>query len=326
MSALNSLLDPAILFFAFGLLAGVLHSNLAIPEQISKFLSLYLLMALGLKGGFTLAKTGLTADVLIVLGLATLLALALPVLAYFVLKRKLNPFDAAAIAATYGSVSAVTFIAGTQFLEANNISFSGHMVVAMVLMESPALIMAVALANWVRRHKVPEPGVPAPTLSVGHLLKEAITDGAHLLLIGSLIIGFLTGERGHAVMEPFSGSIFKGMLALFLLEMGLTVARQLGDVRKLGSFVLIFGLSMPLVGAASAIGLAYLGGLSIGDATLLAILAASASYIVVPAAIRYAIPEAKPGLYGGLALGLTFPFNLLIGIPLYHHLVKQFWG
>jgi hypothetical protein len=324
LNALAALLDPAILFFAFGLFAGAMKSNLSIPEPIVKFLSLYLLMALGLKGGFALAKAGLDLGMLVTLLLATVLALGLPVLAYMVLKRRLNAFDAAAVAATYGSVSAVTFIAATQFLDRTGVAYSGHMVVAMVLMESPALIMAVALANWVRRH---DPFKPAtnPALRAGHLLHEAFTDGAHLLLLGGIVIGMVTGEAGKAMMAPFSSDLFKGMLAFFLLDMGLTVSRQFGAVRRMGIFLLGFGIVMPLLGAGLALGMARLIGLPLGDAVLLATLAASASYIVVPAALRSAIPEANQALYGGLALGVTFPFNLLVGIGLYQAVAKTMY-
>lgn len=323
MSGFNNLLDPAILFFVFGLVAGALRSNLQIPEPIVKFLSLYLLMALGLKGGFALAKTGFEPTMLITIGLATLLALGLPLLAYALLRRKLNAFDAAAVAATYGSVSAVTFIAATQFLDKLGVAYSGHMVVAMVLMESPALIMAVALANWVRTHNRNDKAGTATT--AGGLLREAFTDGAHLLLLGGIVIGVLTGEAGKTVMAPFSSELFKGMLAFFLLDMGLTVSRQFGDLRRMGAYLLGLGFVMPLLGATLALALAKLAGLSQGDATLLATLAASASYIVVPAALRTAIPEANRALYGGLALGVTFPFNLLLGIALYQNVVSRLW-
>lgn len=324
MSALQNLLDPAILFFVFGIIAGALRSNLEIPPAIAKFLSLYLLMSVGLKGGFALAKSGLGPDVLIALGAALFLALLIPAIGYVLLARVVSRYDAAAIAATYGSVSAVTFIAATQFLARNDIDFGGHMAVALTLMETPAIIMAVALAAHVRRVEG-HVSTTSHTHSPGGLLREALTDGNQMLLLGSLAIGVLTGESGKAVMEPFSGNLFKGMLALFLMDMGLTVARNLGGLRGTSPLLIAYGLLGPLVHAALAIGLAALLGLPAGDAILLAVLAASASYIVVPAVVREAIPEARPGLYFGMALGLTFPFNILVGIPLYTAVVRGVW-
>lgn len=325
MNALQNLLDPAILFFVFGILAGALRSNLAVPPQIAKFLSLYLLMSVGLKGGFALSHSGLGASVLIALGAALLLALMVPAIGYLLLSRVVSRYDAAAIAATYGSVSAVTFIAATQYLARNEIEVGGHMAVALVLMETPAIIMAVALAAHVRRME----GEASPAAQVHGpfaLLREALTDGNQLLLLGSLAIGALTGDAGKAVMEPFAGNLFKGMLALFLLDMGLTVARNLNGLRGTSPLLIAYGLLAPPAHAALAIGLAALLGMPAGDASLLAVLAASASYIVVPAVVKEAIPEARPGLYFGMALGLTFPFNILIGIPLYAGIVERIWA
>ncbi|WP_428510745.1 sodium-dependent bicarbonate transport family permease [Roseateles sp.] len=314
---MQSFLDPAILFFVFGLFAGAIKSNLEIPPQISRFLSLYLLMALGLKGGFALAKSGLTAEVSISLGLALLLAVLVPAMGYLLLRRWLSGFDAAAIAATYGSVSAVTFITAVQHLDSQGIDFGGHMAAAMALMESPAIIMAVLLANLVRRK---QQGGSASTASPGPLSKvmhEALTDGAQLLLIGAMLVGLMTGAAGEAAMKPFAGDLFKGMLAFFLLDMGLLAARHMGGLRQQPPLLIVYALGAPLVHAGIALGLSVLCGLSAGNASLLMVLAASASYIAVPAVLRHAIPEANPGLYFGMSLGLTFPFNILLGIPLY---------
>jgi hypothetical protein len=328
MNALNNLLDPSILFFVFGVTAGLLRSNLEIPPQIARFLSLYLLMSVGLKGGFSLAKAGLGPEVLGSLLAATLLSLAVPALGYGLLRRWLSRFDAAAVAATYGSVSATTFITATQYLGTQGIPFGGHMAVALVLMESPAILMAMALAARARRLEagVAQAGEnPAAAPSLGHVVREAFTDGANLLLLGSLLIGFATGERGKAMMEPFSGDLFKGMLALFLLDLGLLVARQLPGLKQVHPALLAYGIVGPLVHGLLAMGLAALLGLPKGDAILLVVLAASASYIVVPAVLRHAIPEAQPGLYLGLSLAVTFVFNILLGIPLYTEVVGRFW-
>jgi hypothetical protein len=327
---MSSFTDPAILFFLFGLLAGLFKSNLEIPPPISRFLSLYLLMALGLKGGFALAKTGFSDDVLVSLGCAVLLAILIPMIAYQVLRRFVSPFDAAAVAATYGSVSAVTFITATQILDSLQIEFGGHMAAAMALMESPAIIIAIVFANRLRQGGVASPVNPAALppkksnqMSIGKLLHESFTDGAQLLLLGSLLIGIISGEAGQAVMRPFSVDLFKGLLAFFLLDMGLLAAKNVPALLRQSPLLFAFGILAPLFHASLALGLAQLCGLSVGDTILLMVLASSASYIAVPAVIRYAIPEANPTLYVGLSLGLTFPLNLLFGIPLYVQIANR---
>lgn len=330
MNPLQNLLDPAILFFVFGVVAGLLRSNLEIPPQIARFLSLYLLMSVGLKGGFSLAHSGLGADVLASLGAALLLALAVPLLGYWVLRRWLSRFDASAVAATYGSVSATTFIAASQYLTQLQVPYGGHMAVALVLMESPAILVAMALTAWARRQEAaarPQAAGAAPaSTSPWHVVREAFTDGANLLLLGSLVIGWVTGDQGKLVMEPFSGALFKGMLALFLLDLGLLVARKLPGLKQVHPALIGYGIVGPLVHAAMAVGLAALLGLSAGDTILLVVLAASSSYIVVPAVLRHAVPEAQPGLYLGLSLGVTFVFNILVGIPLYTSVVQLLWA
>ena len=335
---MQTLVDPAILFFVFGVLAGLVKSNLEIPPAISRFLSLYLLMALGLKGGFALAQSGLTREVVTGLSLAITLALLIPALSYLVLSRFLSGFDAAAVAATYGSVSAVTFITAIGHLENQNIAFGGHMAAAMALMESPAIIMAVLMASALRRQQtagvqlgssgsgVLIGGSGTPGFSLGKVLHESFTDGAQLLLLGAMAVGLLTGETGKAAMQPFSGDLFKGMLAFFLLDMGLLAARNLPGLKGQSPWLLAYGLLAPLVHASLALGLSLLAGLPQGDATLLMVLAASASYIAVPAVVRYAIPEANPSLYFGLSLGLTFPLNILLGIPLYTEVARWAWA
>lgn len=330
-----NLLDPAILFFVFGVLAGTVKSNLEIPPQISRFLSLYLLMALGLKGGFSLAQSGLTHEVATTLGLAVLLAIVIPAISYQLLKRRLGGFDAAAIAATYGSVSAVTFIATVQYLENQGTAFGGHMAAAMALMESPAIIMAVLFANSLRQQTaVSASGGGALALRanagspvrLGKILYESFTDGAQLLLLGAMVIGVVTGEAGQAVMAPFSTDLFKGMLAFFLLDMGLMAARNLGELKGKPLWLLAYAVLAPLAHAGLALGLAAVAGVGAGNGALLMVLAASASYIAVPAVLRHAIPEAQPALYFGMSLGITFPFNIVVGIPLYGALAQRVLG
>lgn len=332
-SLLANFIDPAILFFFFGVFAAGIRSNLEIPGSIAKFFSLYLLVAIGFKGGVALAGSGLDAAALAGIGAAMFMALLVPAYSFLILRRRAEPFDAAAIAATYGSISAVTFIAAQQFLTRNDVDFGGHMTVAMVLMESPAIIMAVLLASYVRSSTAlklsPSVGAAAVTprpVSLKAVLHEAFTDGAHLLLIGSLLIGYLTGEAGKEMMAPFTADIFKGILAFFLLEMGLLVARQLREARGMPPFLIGFALVMPSVNAVIAIILASLLGMGAGDALLLAVLSASGSYIVVPAICRYAIPEASPGRYFTMSLGFTFPFNIIVGIPLYYFVIQALWS
>jgi len=313
---MHNLLDPAILFFIFGVLAGAVKSNLEIPQPISRFLALYLLMALGLKGGFALAHSGFTAQVANSLGCAVLLAVVVPLLGYCLLRQVLSGFDAAAVAATYGSVSAVTFVTAVQTLENQQVAFGGYMSAAMALMESPAIIVAIVFANALRSSP------RGAGVSLGKILHESFTDGAQLLLLGAMLIGFLSGDAGKAAMQPFSGDLFKGMLAFFLLDMGLLTARSLPQVRGKSPWLLAYAVLGPLAHASLALGLCALLDIPAGDAILLMVLAASASYIAVPAVMRYAIPEANPSLYFGLSLGITFPLNILFGIPLYAYVAR----
>ena len=350
---MQSLLDPAILFFALGVFAGLVRSNLEMPAAISKFLSIYLLMALGLKGGFALAASGFTSNVATSLGLAVLLAIVVPLVGYALLRRVLSGFNAAAVAATYGSVSAVTFVTATQYLESQHIAYGGHMAAAMALLEAPAIILAGVLANALRKNPpagaLPTAAPPVvamtgggaatlgghgpgsvsgkggPHLSVGKILHESFTDGTQLLLLGAMLIGLLTGDAGKAAMQPFSGDLFKGMLCLFLLDMGLSTARNLPAVRQQSPWLLAYAVLGPITHATLALGLAWLVAVPAGDAVLLMVLAASASYIAVPAVVRYAIPEADPSLYVSLSLGLTFPLNIMLGIPLYTQVVQSLW-
>jgi len=315
---MSNFLDPAILFFIFGAFAGAVKSNLEIPQPIARFLSLYLLMALGLKGGFALHKSGFTLEIGLALGLAIFLALIIPVMGYVVLKTKLNNFDSAAIAATYGSVSAVTFITATQSLEQYGIVFGGHMAAAMALMESPAIILAILLANKARasstdKHK---------SMGMAKILHESFTDGAQLLLLGSMLVGLISGDSGQKIMAPFSIDLFKGMLAFFLLDMGLMAAKNFEGLKGKPAITLLYATGAPLVHAFIALGLCRLLGLPLGDTVLLMVLAASASYIAVPAVLRHALPEVNPALYMGMSLGITFPFNIILGIPLYLYVAK----
>jgi hypothetical protein len=292
-------------------------------------------MALGLKGGFALAHSGFTREVATSLGSAIALAVVIPLLGYAVLRRYLSGFDAAAVAATYGSVSAVTFVTAVQYLDNNSIAFGGHMAAAMALMESPAIILAVFFANSHRQQQAARSNLQiqngvavlavsssGPSHSFKKILHESFTDGAQLLLLGAMLVGVITGETGKAAMQPFSGDLFKGMLAFFLLDMGLMAARNLGGLKGRPWITLAYAFVAPFAHAVMALTLCKFFAISLGDTVLLMVLAASASYIAVPAVLRHALPEVNPGLYMGMSLGITFPLNIVIGIPVYTALAR----
>jgi hypothetical protein len=276
-------------------------------------------MALGLKGGFALHKSGFTVEIGLALGLAIFLAVIIPLLGYSLLRTKLNNYDAAAIAATYGSVSAVTFITATQSLDQAGIAFGGHMAAAMALMESPAIILAILLANKARASSTNS----AQPVGIAKILHESFTDGAQLLLLGSMVVGLVSGDAGQKIMAPFSIDLFKGMLAFFLLDMGLMAAKNFNGLKGKPSITLFYAILAPLVHASLALGLCQLLSLPLGETILLMVLAASASYIAVPAVLRHALPEVNPALYMGMSLGITFPFNIILGIPLYTYLAQS---
>ena len=305
----QNLLTPPILFFVAGVLAVLLRSDLEIPQPLPKLFSLFLLVSIGFRGGVEL-RHGLAGTAGLALGAALAMAVAVPVASFYVLRRRVPAPDAAAIAATYGSVSAVTFITATAFLDRVGIPYGGHMVAAMALMESPAIVVGVLL---LRLHAPGDGERPR----AGALLHDAFLNGSVFLLLASLAIGLATGDRGRAALAPFTDGIFVGVLTLFLLDLGIVAGRRMGDLRKAGGFLAAFAVLMPAASAAVAIGLGLLLRLPLGDALLLTVLAASASYIAVPAAMRIAIPEANPGLFLPLALGVTFPLNITVGIPVY---------
>ena len=333
---LRTLVDPALLFFVFGLAAGALRSNLEIPPPIAKALSLFLLMSIGFKGGTSLAATGFTTTAWLALGAAVLLALAVPAYTFAILRRRLDPFDAAGDRRDLRLGQRGHVHHGGAFLDRLGVPYGGHMAVALVVMELPAIVMALVLANWIRSQRAAAAtpaggaialGAPgqAPA-SIGRVLHDAFTDGAHLLLVGSLLIGYLSGADGKAAMDPFFGSLQKGVLAFFLLDVGLLVAARARALESQGVFLAAFGVVVPIANAALAALLGKLLGLPLGDAFLLAVLAASASYIVVPAVLRYAVPEANAGLYFGMSLAITFPFNIVVGLPLYFAVLSALWS
>ena len=313
---ISNLTNPTLLFFVLGIIAVLIKSDLEIPPQISKFLSLYLLFSIGFKGGMELSHSGLTKEVVVTLGLAVALALIVPLYTYFILRRKLDVFNAGALAATYGSVSAVTFISASSFLADKQIPFGGHMVAAMALMESPAIIIGVTLIRLFSG------GEKQQGHRIGNILREAFSNGSVLMIIGSLVIGIVSDEKQAEGIKPFTSDIFKGFLAVFLLDMGILAAKRIRSFGKAGWFLPIFGILIPVINAGLAIFLSHSLGISDGNAFLLSILASSASYIAVPAALRLAIPEADPGIYIPMALAITFPFNIVVGIPMYYYMLS----
>lgn len=321
--AVMNLVSPPILFFLLGTIAARLKSDLDISAGLGKTLSLYLMLAIGFKGGVELSRSELSPTTAIALLAAALLSFALPFIAYAFLRltTRMDRINAGAIGAHYGSISLVTFVAGTAFLETHAEYFEGFLIVMMVLMEAPAMISGLFLA---RRGLAGAPDKRKPLLSP-KLLREVLFGWTIFLLLGSLFIGFLTGERGMAAMAGFISLPFIGFLCLFMLEMGLVAGRRLEELKKFGLPLILFGFYMPLVGASLGILAGLVIGLSQGGTALLAILCASASYIVVPAALRHALPQANPSISVPLVLGVTFPFNILLGIPLYYHAAKVGW-
>jgi hypothetical protein len=325
-SFLSNLSSPPLLFFFLGAAAALIRSDLEIPTQVAKALSVYLLMAIGFKGGVALAETELDSRVWTTLLAALVLASVIPLYVFFVMRRRLAVADAAAVAATYGSISAVTFVACTSYLNAQGLAWSGYLVASMALMESPAIIVGILLYRVFRgAEDSVEPGGPDGSLDWRELFREACLNGSVFLILGSLVIGWVTGPAGMAQVAPLVQDPFVGVLCFFLLDMGIVAARRLRDLAAGGSgtgpatvFMVVSALMLPLVNAGVAGLVAWQLGLPEGDALLLTILGASASYIAVPAAMRLALPESNPSTYLPMSLAVTFPFNLLVGIPLYH--------
>lgn len=335
MSSFSNLLIPAVLFFALGLFARLIKTDLRLPQDLAKMLSIYLLMAIGLHGGFALGKAELSAAFNSVLW-AIIMGFTLPLIGYFLLllTRRVDQMNAAAIAAHYGSVSAGTFLTTIAYLDNLGITYESYPVIMLAVMESPAIIVGLLLASWSRQRMVISNnagGAGVAALSQGNgenqfarLLHEAFTNGSVILLVGSMFIGAISSSSSMEKLSPFIDEIFMGVLCLFLFEMGMEAAHRIREFRKVGVVLVAFGLIMPLIGGAAGIYIGhYILGLSIGGTTLVAVLGASASYIAVPPAMRLAVPEANPSFYLTLSLGITFPFNVLVGIPLYHYLATQ---
>jgi len=306
---------PVIAFFILGIVASLSQSRLEIPQPIAKFLSIYLLIAIGLKGGVEISHHPFTQEMVKLIVLVISLSIVIPFIWFFVLKNYLSVVDAAAVAATFGSVSAITFVTAIDFLQSMNIHFDGYMIAMMVLMESPPIIVGILLANVFSAQQ--------KALNWKELLHEAFFNHAILLLLGGLVIGFVISEPGYLPLKPFFETPFKGVLTLFILDMGLMVGRRLKDVFNLGTSLMLFSFLIPFFNALIGIGLSHWMGLQPGNSLLLTILCAGASYIAVPAALSLSLPQANHSLYLTMSLALTFPFNLILGIPLYYKIIQM---
>ena len=317
--AAANLLSPLLLCFALGALAVLLRSDLRLPEPVFNALSIYLMLAIGLKGGVELSR--LPPSAFLLPGLAALgLGVVIPLWCYALLRRvgRFGAADAAAIAAHYGSVSAVTFVAAIAYLDAARTPYEGYAPALLAIMEVPAIVVAFALAR--------AGGALGGGGTAGEAVREILSGKSVLLLAGGLLIGAVVGEAGYARVKPLFSDLFQGALCLFLLELGILAAGRLGDFRRVGPFLAVFAVAMPMLHGALGVAVGHAIGLSVGGMTVLGTLAASASYIAAPAAVRLALPQANPGYYLTASLAITFPFNLTLGLPLYNALARWIAG
>ncbi len=315
---IENLTNPALLFFVLGVIAVYLKSDLKIPANSSKFISLYLLFSIGFKGGQELSHETFTSEIGWSMLFGISISALIPIYAFFILKRKLNVFDSGAIAAAYGSVSAVTFVTAVSYLESQQLSLHGHMVAIMALMESPAIIVGLVLISIFNKEET------ATKIKIPSVIKHSLTNGSVLLILGSLIIGFMASAKQAEGIKPFTNDLFKGFLAIFLLDMGITSGRKLKAFFSFGVFPLVFAVIIPLVNGCLFAVLSSIVTDDIANRFIFAVLAASASYIAVPAAMKITVPKANPGLYLPMALAVTFPVNITIGMPLYLLIVRHF--
>ena len=312
---MEAILNPAIILFITGIIIGRIFND-TLPSALSKYLGYYLLLSLGLKGGISLQQNGFTSEVINAISLGIFFALLIPILSYLYLKNKLNIDDAAALSGTYGSVSAITFVTAISYLSASSQAYDDYMSAVLVVMEFPAIFMALFLIT--RKRNVGQKNFET--------IKTAFLEVPNILLISSLIIGFSIRGTISENVEFFTDTLFEYVLYLFLFVMGTRVAKRLKELKGKGKTLILFALVTPLIGSVLALFASNYFALSIGNSTLLMVLTASASYIAVPAVVKDAIPNANPAIYLGLSLGVTFPFNIIIGIPVYHELAKYFIG
>jgi uncharacterized protein len=315
----HNLLSPPILFFFLGMLATLVRSDLEIPRDLSRLFALYLLWAIGFKGGVALRAAGVSMETMMPLVVAMVLSAVVPLYVVPMLRlAKFNVADACATAGAYGSVSVVTFITAQKFLENQGIEFGGHLVAALALMEAPAIVTGVMLFRGLQEGTSPKELFGARRNELKHLLHEAVVSGPVFLLLGSIAIGAVTGQEGWRKLEPFGKDLFDGVLVLFLLDSGLTASKQLRSITGSKRLAVLLSVVVPLINSMVGLACVAMLGMSHADGFLFLVLATSASYIAVPAAMKLAIPEANEGVYLPMALGLTFPFNITLGIPLYY--------
>lgn len=318
MDTITTILNPGVLFFLLGLIAVLLKSNLTIPESVVKFLSLYLMLSIGFKGGISLYESDLFGDGIQIIGIIILMSAFVPFYSYAILRRKLGVADAAAVGATYGSNSTLTYITAAGFLTSIGQSYEGYMTVALVVMETPAIIIAVLMAQFGMKTK--------STKSTRTVIRESLTDGTLLVLVGSMVIGFVLRAMG-AERSPLAafieGDMFTGMLVFFLLYMGTVVGRKILELDSFPPMLVVFAIAAPIANGMLAIGFSKLLGFEQGDAFLLTILCASASYIVAPAILKDTLPEANPAKFLTMSIGITFPLNIVFGIPGYWWIIQN---
>lgn len=312
----ENLTNPALLFFVLGILAVCVKSDLEIPPTSAKFISLYLLFSIGFRGGQELTHEAFDVEIIKSIGFGILLSVAVPIIYFFILRRKFNIYDSGAIAASYGSISAVTFITAVSYLESLQQPIHGHMVAIMALMESPAIILSLFLVSYYNKNQEQK-------ISKLEVIKHSFTNASIFLLLGSLVIGFITSEKQALGIAPFTNDLFKGFLVIFLLEMGITSGKKLKTLFQYGYYPLLFAIMIPLInGTLTAYFSSYITD-DVSNRFLFSILAASASYIAVPAAMKNALPQSNPGLYLPMALAITFPFNITVGFPIFYHIITN---
>jgi hypothetical protein len=314
---IENLTNPALLFFVLGIVSVYLKSDLEIPPNSSKFISLYLLFAIGFKGGQELSHEHFTSEIAWSMIFGIVVSSIIPLYTFFILKRKLNIFDAGAIAAAYGSVSAVTFVTAVSYLEAHQLGLHGHMVAIMALMESPAIVIGLLLVSSYYKEETAR-------IKKMNVIKHSFTNGSVLLILGSLFIGFIANAKQAEGIKPFTNDLFKGFLAIFLLDMGITSGKKLKAFFSFGWFPVLFAIFIPLINGSLVALFSAIVTTDITNRFMFAILAASASYIAVPAAMKISVPKANPGLFLPMALAVTFPVNITIGMPLYFLIIQQF--
>ena len=313
---IENLTNPALLFFVLGIIAVYVKSDLEIPPNSSKFISLYLLFSIGFKGGQELSHETFTSEIGWSMLFGISISLLIPIYTFFILRRKFNVFDAGAIAAAYGSVSAVTFVTAVSYLESQQLTLHGHMVAIMALMESPAIIIGLVLISIFNKEST------SNNIKISSVIKHSLTNGSVLLILGSLVIGFLANAKQAEGIKPFTNDLFKGFLAIFLLDMGITSGRKLQSFFSFGVFPFIFAVIIPLINGCIFAILSSFVTTDLTNRFIFAILAASASYIAVPAAMKITVPNANLGLYLPMALAITFPINITLGMPLYFMLAQ----